>query len=59
MSEVEGIDWKWLNEEQYYKIYKTGKVYSIMSEKYLIPADNGELGLLLTLPIKKQEKHLN
>ena len=55
-GETENIDWKWLNEEQYYKIYKTGKVYSIMSEKYLIPVDNCKLGLLLTLPIKKTRK---
>jgi len=52
-GEREDIDWKWLNEEKYYKIYRTGKVYSIMSEKYLIPVDKGELGLFITLPIKK------
>jgi hypothetical protein len=55
-GEKEYIDWKWLNEEKYYKIYKTGKVYSIMGEKYLIPLDKGELGLFITLPIKKARK---
>ena len=40
MSEVEGIeniDWKWLNEEKLYRIYKIGKVYSVVSNKYLNP----------------------
>lgn len=38
MSEVEGIeniDWKWLNEEHKYKVFKDGKIYSAVSEQFM------------------------
>ena len=38
MYEVEGIeniDWKWLNEEHKYKVFKDGKIYSAVSEQFM------------------------
>jgi hypothetical protein len=66
MSEVEGIeniDWKWLNEEKLYRIYKIGKVYSVVSNKYLNPYFSEkkqyyELKLQINNKLKRQFLHM-
>jgi hypothetical protein len=35
MPEVEGIDWRWLNEEKLYKVYRDGRIFSIVSNRFI------------------------
>lgn len=36
-KEIEDVDWKWLNEEKLYKVYRVGKIYSIFTNSFLNP----------------------
>ena len=35
MTEQEGVNWKWLNEEKLYKVYRDGRVFSYIGNKFL------------------------
>ena len=36
MTNIEGIDWKWLNDEYKYKVCRDGNIYSIMTNKFML-----------------------
>ncbi len=58
-GDIENIDWKWLNDEQNYKIYKTGKIYSIHSEKFLVLIERENktvMEMVITIIINNQRK---
>jgi hypothetical protein len=60
MSEVEGIDWKWLNEEKLYKVYRVGKIYSTFNNGFLNPYFNTNKKCYeLRLKINNKLKRLN
>jgi len=58
MSEVEGIDWKWLNEEKLYKVYRDGRIFSENSYKYMkaIKQKNRDTYMVTLIKNKKEYK---
>jgi hypothetical protein len=59
IGDIEDVDWKWLNEEQYYKIYKDGRIYSTKIDKFLevIARKNNDVDeVVITIHINKVRK---
>jgi hypothetical protein len=62
-KEVEDVDWKWLNEEKIYKVYRVGKIYSTFNNGFLNPYFNTnkkcyELRLKINNKIKRLNLHV-
>jgi len=56
IGDIEDVDWKWLNEEQYYKIYKDGRIYSTKINKFLEVVFRKNNEVVITIKINKLRK---
>jgi hypothetical protein len=56
-KDIQNIDWKWLNDEQMYKIYKNGRIYSMHTNQFLKPVDNKDsCEITIVIPVNKKRK---
>jgi hypothetical protein len=59
-NEIDNIEFKWLNDEQLYNVYKNGKVFSIKDNNWVnINYDAGYPAITLLVNNKKRARNIN